>query len=139
MAFSAPNQDIERMRPPEGTALSFNADEAITRGQVVKIGSDNGVEPSDTDGEDTVGVSAQTVSSGDDVMVIGPGGRALFTAGSGTISAGDYLTSHGATGEEGQVDTAGTTGDSIIGVAHEGSSAQGDTLVGHVVNGGQIN
>lgn len=139
MAFSEPTEDIELMRPPEGEAHSLNADEDVIRGQVVKVGSDNSCEPSDTDGEDTFGVAAQTVSSGDQLYVIGNGGRVHFTAGSGTISAGDPLTSHGGTGEEGQVDTADATGDSIIGYATEGSSAQGDLISGVVDRGGEVN
>jgi len=138
MAFTEVTNDIELMRPPEGTAHSFNADEDVIAGQVVKIGSDNGVEPSDTDGEQTIGVAAQTVSSGDTVMVLGAGARVRFTAGAAGVSAGDPLTSHGATGEEGEVDTASATGDWIIGKAHE-SAGDGDTLVGTVVVGGQVN
>lgn len=139
MAFSAPSDDIELMRPPEGEAHSLNADEDVIRGQVVKVGSDGSCEPSDTDGETTFGVAAQTVSSGDQLYVAGNGARVQFTAGSGSISAGDPLTSHGATGEEGQVDTASATGDDIIGYAIEGSSAQGDLIDGVVDRGGQIN
>lgn len=137
MAFTEVTDDIELMRPPEGTALSFNADEDVLAGQVVKIGSDNGVEPSDTDGEAVIGVAAQGVSSGDQVMVLGPGARVRFTAGE-SITAGDRLASHGATGEEGQVATA-ATGDEVIGVALEGASAQGDTFAGVVETGGQVN
>jgi len=137
MAFTEVTNDIELMRPPEGTAYSFNADEDVIAGQAVKVGSDNGVEPSDTDGEQVIGVAAQTVSSGDTVMVLGAGARVRFTAGA-SVSAGDYLTSHGATGEEGEVTTADATGDYLVGLAHEGAS-DGDTFVGTVVVGGQVN
>jgi hypothetical protein len=137
MAFTEVTNDIELMRPPEGTAHSFNADEDVIAGQVVKNGSDNSVEPSDTDGEQTAGIATQTVSSGDTVMVVGNGGRVRFTAGA-SVSAGDYLTSHGGTGEEGEVTTADATGDYIIGKAHE-SAGDGDTFVGEVVLGGQVN
>lgn len=138
MAFSEVLDDIEVMRPPEGTAYSFNADEDILRGQVVKIGSDGGVEPSDTDGEQVIGIATQSVSSGDQLTVIGTGARVRFTGGAAGISAGDFLTSHGGTGEEGEVTTADATGDWIIGVAHEGAG-DGDTFVGTVAVSGQVN
>jgi hypothetical protein len=139
MAFTEVTDDIERMRPPEGTALSFNAEEDVIAGQVVKIDADLGVEPSDADGETVHGIAVQTVSSGDQVMVVGSGGRVLFTAGE-SISAGDALASHGGTGEEGQVATA-ATGDETIGYALEGAGSQGDTFVGVVDagTGGQVN
>ena len=40
MAFSETTEDIELMRQPEGEANSLNADEEVTRGQDVKLGSD---------------------------------------------------------------------------------------------------
>jgi len=139
MAFSAPNDDIERMRPPEGTALSFTASAAITAGQVVYVSGDNTVAPSSTDGEAVVGIAAQTVASGEEVMVIGSGGRVLFTSGSGGVRAGDVLASHGATGDPGQVDTAGT-GDYIVGYTLEADGgSQGTTCVGVVDISGQVN
>jgi len=118
---------------------SFNAGEAVLRGQVVKIGSANGVQPSDTDGEVTHGVALQSVSAGDQVAVAGPGCVVKVQAGTGTVAAGDALTSHGATGEEGQVDTAGATGDSIIGYAHTAGGAQGDLVEMEVDRGGEVN
>lgn len=138
MAFTEVLDDIELMRPPEGTAYSFSADEDVIAGQAVKIDSDNGVEPSDTDGEQVIGVAAQTVSSGDTVMVLGHGARVRFTAGA-SVSAGDYLTSHGGTGDEGEVTTGDATDDYLIGIAHEAAGSQGDTFVGTVVLGGQVN
>lgn len=139
MPFTEVSDDIEKMRPPEGTALSFNADADVLAGQVVKITSDNSVSPSDADGETVVGVAVQSVSSGDQVMVVGSGGRVLYTAGE-SISAGEDLASHGDTGEEGQVATA-ATGDQTIGYALEQAGSQGDTFVGVVDlgSGGQVN
>lgn len=136
MAFSEVTDDIELMRPPEGTAYAFNADEDILAGQVVKVGSDGGVEPSDTDGEQCIGVAAQGVSAGDQVMVVGEGGRVRFTAGA-AVTAGTQVASHGATGEEGEVADA-ATGDFAIGIAHE-AGTDGNTFVGTVVLGGQVN
>jgi hypothetical protein len=137
MAFTEVTDDIELMRPPEGTAHSFTAGEDVIAGQVVKLGGDQSVQPSDTDGEDVIGIATQTVSSGDSVMVVGNGGRVRFTAGE-SISAGDKLATHGATGEEGQVATA-ATGDNLVGKAHESAGSQGNTFVGEVLVGGQVN
>lgn len=118
---------------------SFNADEDVSRGQVVKVGSANGVEPSDTDGEVTHGVALQTVSSGDQVAVAGPGCVVNVQSGSSGVSAGDAVTSHGGTGEEGQVDTGDSTGDSIIGYAHTAGGAQGNLVEMEVDRGGEVN
>ena len=137
MAFSEVSEDIDLV-PSMGVALSLNADEDVTAGQGVETGSDLSCEPSDTDGEQATGVTTQTISSGDQTHVASVGSRVKFTAGTGNISAGDQLASHGGTGEEGQVDTA-TSGDNIIGIALEGSSAQGDLVEGVVINGGQPN
>lgn len=136
MAFSATTDDIEIQAPPKGTAYSFEASADILAGQVVAISGDNQVAPSSTDGETVVGVATQSVSSGDDVMVVGNGGRVRVTAGE-SISAGDLLASHGATGDDGTVAT-GATGDYVLGFAHEGASS-GETLVATVDTGGQVN
>jgi hypothetical protein len=136
MAFSEPTEDLVEAGD---NLLPFNTDEQVLRGQVVKFGSDLSVEPSDTDGENTAGLAVQGVASGDQVTVAMPGTEVKFTAGTGDISAGDPLTSHGGTGEEGQVDTADGTGDEYIGVAFEGSSAQGDLVRGMVTYGGEAN
>lgn len=138
MVFTEITDDIERIGPDKGTAYSFNAEENVIAGQAVKLDADNGVEPSDTDGEACIGVATQTVSAGDQVMVAGPGSRVLFTGGAAGISAGDFLASHGGTGEEGEVNTGDATGDYIVGVAHEGAG-DGETFVGTVLAGGQVN
>lgn len=136
MAFSEPTEDIVEYGE---NLLPFTAGEDVLRGQVVKVGGDISVQPSDTDGEVTHGVAVQGVSSGDTVTVAMSGCEVEATAGTGTITAGDALTSHGGTGEEGQVDTAGATGDSIIGYALEGSSAQGDLVRMYIDAGGEVN
>jgi len=138
MAYTEPSEDIEKMRPSEGEALSLTAGVGgVQAGQVVKLSGDTEASPSDTDGETAIGVAAQTVAEGDECMVLGNSARVLFTAGA-SVSAGDALTSHGATGEEGQVATADGTGDYIVGYALEGAGA-GGTLVGVVDRGGQVN
>lgn len=137
MAFSEPEQDIVEYGE---NLLPFTANEQVLRGQVVKIaGGDVAVQPSDTDGEVTHGVAVQGVASGDQVTVAISGCEVNMTAGTNSISRGDPLTSHGASGEEGQVDTASATGDSIVGYALEGSGAQGDLVRAVVDLGGEIN
>jgi hypothetical protein len=136
MAFSAPTEDIVEAGD---NLLPFTAGEDVIRGQVVKCGGSISVQPSDTDGEVTHGVAVQTVSSGDQVTVAMSGVEVEMTAGTSGISAGDALTSHGGTGEEGQVDTASATGDSIVGYALEGSSSQGDLVRAVIDLGGEVN
>ena len=137
MAFTEVTDDIELMRPPEGTAYSFEAGEDVIAGQVVKLGGDNSVQPAETDGEQVIGVAAQTVSAGDTVMVLGSGARVRLTAGE-AIAAGEQVASHGGTGEEGQV-ASGATDDYPVGVAHESAGSQGDTFVATVNVSGQVN
>jgi hypothetical protein len=139
MAFQSPTEDIEKQSPSDGEADSLTAGTGgVKAGQVVKITGDSKGEPSDTDGEVTHHVSAQSVAEGDEFMALGNSAKVLYTAGE-SISAGDPLTSHGGTGEEGQVATASATGDYIIGYAKESAGAQGDTFVGYVNRGGQVN
>lgn len=137
MAYEAPFEDIEKMRPSEGEALSFTADVAVEAGQVVKLTGDLAVSPCDTDGEEAIGVATQSVAAGETVMVVGNSGRVMYTAGD-AVGAGNALTSHGATGDEGTVAPATVTGDSIIGYALESAGA-GDVLVGVVDRGGEVN
>lgn len=137
MAFEAPRDDIEIMRPPKGEANSFNADAAVVAGQVVKLTGDGSVSPADTAGELAKGVTTQTVAQGDDCTVIGNGARVRFTA-AGAVSPGDPLTVDPTT-NEGEVGVADTTDDYVVGYAHTGAGAQGDTFIGVVDPGGQIN
>lgn len=137
MAFTEPTQDIELLdQRTNAAAYSFNAEEDVIAGQAVKITADNGVAPSDTDGEQCVGIATQTRSAGDQVQVAGPGTRVRLTAG-GTVTRNTQVASHGATGEEGQVIDA-ATGDYAIAQAFE-STTSGNTFVGMVVVGGQVN
>ena len=138
MAFSAPLEDVEKMRPSEGEALSMTADVAVEAGQVVKLTGNHTVSPSDTDGEETIGIAVQSVASGDQVTVLGNSARVLFTAGA-AVGAGNAVTSHGGTGEEGEVAPADETGDSIVGYALESAGSAGDTFVGVVDRGGEVN
>lgn len=136
MAFTEVNQDVEKMRPSEGEALSFTAGEEVIAGQVVKLTGDTSVAPADTAGEQAIGVVTQSVPSGDPCMVVGNSGRVLYTA-AGSVSAGDPLTVDPTT-NEGEVSTATTTGDKVIGYALESAGAQ-ETFRGVVDRGGEIN
>lgn len=137
MAYEEPAKDIELLdQGKSATSYSFNAGVDVVAGQVVKLTGDNTVAPTDTDGEQCVGVATQTRSSGDQVQVAGPGNRVRFSAG-GSVTAGTQVASHGATGEEGEVADA-ATGDYAIGQSFEGAS-DGETFVGVVTVGGQVN
>jgi hypothetical protein len=137
MAFSEVTDDIEKQAPSLGEALSFVASADITAGQVVKLDGDQSVTPADTGGENAIGVATQTVASGDTLTVVGNSGRVRFTA-AGAVSAGDPLTVD-ATTNNGEVGTASTTGDNIIGYALESAGSQGDTFIGVVDRGGEVN
>ena len=137
MAFSAPLEDIEKMRPPEGEVHTLTADVAVEAGQVVKLTGNQTASPSDTDGENAFAVATQSVASGDTFTALGTGAKVLFTAGD-AIGAGEPLASHGGTGDEGTVAVADATGDNIIGYATE-SATSGDVLVGTVNRGGEVN
>lgn len=138
MAFSEVTGTIEKQAPPPGAAYSFSASAAITAGQVVKLDGDQSVTPADTNGEAVIGVATQTVSSGDQVQVLGTGARVVFTASEG-ISAQDPL-AVGTGTNNGEVQTANTSGDTIIGYALDGSAgSQGDTFVGVIDLGGDVN
>ena len=137
MAFSAPNEDIEKARYEAAGAVSVEADAEVLAGQVVTLSGDLSVSPSDTDGEQALGVATQSVSAGDMVTVMTNSARVLFTAGA-AVTAGDQLASHGGTGDDGTGATADGTGDYNVGVALEGGSS-GDRIVVLVAAGGQIN
>lgn len=137
MAFSETTNDV---LVQGDNLVALNAGEDVTAGQVVKVGSDLGVQPSDTDGETVHGVALQTVSSGNQVTVAMVGTICRLQSGSGGVSAGDPLASHGATGEEGQVDTGDATGDSLIGHALEADGgSQGNTFLAEIQPAEQVN
>lgn len=120
--------------------LSYTANEAVKRGQLVKVlGEDLGVAPSDADGEEAIGFATQTVSAGDTVTVATSGCEVVATSGTGTIARGDFVASYGLTGNEGEVDTAtktvmsdgaaaGTRGDYIVGMAIENDVGANDDV-----------
>lgn len=118
-----------------GSSRTFTADEAILKGQLVKIGSSRGVEPSDTDGEAAYGVAAYDAAAGEQVLVYGPGCVVLGTSGTGAIAANERVASHGATGEEGEFATY-AAGDEVLGVALEDDVGTNDDVVIEITLGG---
>lgn len=97
--------------------LSFEADEDVSRGQVVKTDSDtNGrtVEPADTSGEQALGVAAEDASSGEQVRVACEGATCRVVT-DDAVTPPAYLAVDAGT-NEGEVTTAGS-GDAIIGQA----------------------
>lgn len=136
MAFRTLQTDVVQ----EGDNISsFTAEEEVLQGQVVKLGSDGySVEPSDTDGERVVGVATYDASAGDTVAVAMSGCEVLATAGTGSVSAGAVVASHGATGEEGEVATA-ASGDYVIGDALTDGAGDGDDVYVKLDLGGQVN
>lgn len=108
--------------------LPFTANEAVKRGQMVKVaGEDIGVAPSDADGETVIGLATQSVEAGDQVTVAMPGCEVLATSGTGSITRNDPVASHGGTGEEGEVATA-ASGDETVGIALEGDAGDGEDV-----------
>lgn len=113
---------------------SFEAKEALTQGQLVKLdtdGSGRTVEPSDTDGEKAYGFAIADYSSGEEATIAGPGAIVRVVSSTGTISSGDPIASHGGTGDEGEVDTA-ASGDWIVAVALQddtGTGTEGSVIV----------
>jgi len=137
MVFTAIADDIEKVDAREGGVLSLTADAETIAGQVVKLTGNNSVSPSDTDGEQVIGVATQGVPSGDSVTVLSNSTVANVRA-NAEVTAGSFVTSHGATGEEGEVITADGTGDYVLGIALEtiGAGEYGQILVDL---GGQVN
>lgn len=108
---------------------AYQAEEAVSQGQLVKADATDTeqVSPSDTDGERVVGVAAYDAAAGDMVEVIEEGALVRLTSGTGTVSAGDPIASHGGTGNEGEVDTA-ASGDFILGRARKDDVGTNDDV-----------
>ena len=135
MVFEQIQDDIEKLDAARGAHAGYVAGADTLAGQVVKITGDNEVSPSDTDGEEVIGVCTQSVSEGDTVNVLSLSTMANVRSNDG-VSAGDYLASAGNTGEEGEVDTAAAD-DFVVGMAVEdiGAGEYGQailTLAGQV-------
>jgi len=124
---------LQKPAKDTGTTIeAYEAEEAVLQGQLVKPGSTDGetIEPSDTDGEKVVGVALYDGGVGELVDVARETPAARLTSGTGTISAGDPITSYGGTGEEGEVDTATAEGEFIVGMAiDDDEGTNGDVRV----------
>lgn len=121
----------------------YEAAEDVKQGQLVKYDSDSGgrtVEPSDTDGEGGLaGFALYDAAAGEEVAVAQSGAIVRATSGTGAVSAGDSVVSHGGTGEEGEVAAGATTGDVVIGHAIEDDGGDGGDVVVRVDYGGELN
>jgi hypothetical protein len=112
----------------------FHAQEDVTQGQVVKLDTDNAgrsVEPSDGDGEKAYGVALYDQSSGGQVAVAGPGAVVRAVSSTGSISSGDWVATHGSSGDPGTLDS-GASGEYYFGMALEddtGSNTEASVIV----------
>lgn len=133
MAFRTMSKPV-LVRPARSGARieSYVCEEAVKQGQVLKAGGTNSdeAEPSDTDGERCLGIAMYAQSAGGVVDVVVQG-TCRLTSGTGTVSADDRIASHGATGEEGEVDTA-ASGDHVIGHARFDDVGTNDDVVCYV-------
>jgi predicted transcriptional regulator len=120
---------------------SAEAAEDIKQGQLLKYDSDDSartVEPSDSDGEGGIaGVALYDASAGDDVAFAEDGTVVRATSGTGAISSGDEVASHGGTGEEGEL-AAAASGDFVVGRAVEDDAGSSDDVFVSINLGGTI-
>lgn len=109
---------------------TYVAEEAIKKGQFVKPGGtdEEEVEPSATDGEFVYGIALYDAAVGATVAVAEGGVLVRATDGTGSITAGQALASHGATGEEGELATA-ASGDYVVGRAKEDGEGDGSDVI----------
>jgi hypothetical protein len=120
---------------------SYEAAEAVSQGQLVEADTGSAgrtVEPSDADGGSAVGFALHDASSGDMIAVAGQGCVVRATSGTGSIASGEYVASHGASGEEGELATA-VVGDYVVGFALSDDAGTNDDVVVEVILGGQPN
>lgn len=108
----------------------FEAAEAILAGQLVELDAAAGrtVEPSDADGALAVGFAIADAAAGQMVAVATAGCIVRATSATGTIASGELVASHGATGEEGELDSA-AAGDYPIGQALQDDAGANDDVV----------
>jgi len=126
----------------EGSCVHhYEAQEDVSQGQLVKYDTDDSgrtVEPSDSDGEDLLaGFALYSASAGEQVAVAQTGTIVRATSGTGSISSGDEVASHGGTGEEGEVASA-ASGDYVIGRAISDDSGSNDDVIVFVDQGGVV-
>lgn len=119
----------------ENFSSEFVANGSINGGDLVELSADNTVQQASTDGADGIGFAMFDAADGEAVTVAMTGALVRVNTATG-VSAGDLVTSNGGT-SAGQVATAGTTGDEVVGKAIVGES--GNVSVVEVDLGGQIN
>lgn len=93
----------------------LHANGSISASDQVELTGDNQVEAVSSDGVAGYGVAMYDAESGDAIAVATTGAKVVVN--STGVSAGDFVTGHGSTGNAGQVTTADGTGDEILGRA----------------------
>jgi len=109
-----------------GKEITSTASAAITGGQCVSVSGNNTVAPSGAASSSYIGVAAHDAASGARVTVHTETARVHRTASTGTVVAGDILTT-GALGVVATLATPGSAMHQAVGVALEG--ATGGALV----------
>lgn len=113
---------------------NVHANGSISAGDLVELTGDDQVEAASTNGADGYGVAMYDATSGDAVAVATVGAKVVVN--STGVTAGDLVTSNGGN-TAGQVQTANSTGDEIVGRALTGTS--GGTCEVLLAMGGEIN
>lgn len=113
----------------------LHANGTIEQSDHVDLTGDDQVEAVDEDGVSGYGVAMYAASSGDAVAVATVGAKVVVN--STGVSAGDFVTGHGTTGNAGQVTTADATGDEILGKALTGTSNGTCEIL--ITLGGEVN
>lgn len=129
MVFRTLTEDVLIDSGVDANLRSYEAETAVLAGQVVRHGTaDESVIPSATDGEDVLGVAVEDAAAGQQVTVARDGCKVRATSSTGTIGMGDWVASHGGTGEDGTVDTA-VVGDAKLGVAVAADAGANDDVL----------
>ena len=118
----------------ENFSSEFIANGSINAGDLVELSGDNDVQQASTDGADGIGVAMYDAADNEAVTVAMTGAQVRVN--SSGLSAGDLVTSNGGT-SAGQVATAGTTGDEVVGKCLISTSS--NEAVIEIDLGGQIN
>jgi hypothetical protein len=113
---------------------NVHANGSISAGDLVELTGDDQVEAASTNGADGYGVAMYDATSGDAVAVATVGAKVVVN--SSGVTAGDLVTSNGGN-TAGQVQTANSTGNEIVGRALTGTS--GGTCEVLLAMGGEIN
>jgi len=112
----------------------LHANGSISQGDHVDLTGDDQVEANDTSNTAGYGVALYAAESGEAVAVATVGAKVKVN--STGVSAGDFVTSNGGT-TAGQVQTASTTGDEILGKALTGTASGTCEIM--ITLGGEVN